>query len=554
MPYLIFRKLTSLSFLITIFFQIVCQPVTAQQTGIHDLYVDYERILHLEGITPAHNVSNQPFFYEYISQIDSLSGHPWEQTYLPPSSLFSIPNMTISLYDPESRSYWRNLKPGGINNGAVWEGRGLTSSFSTGLYFNYRFLSASIRPLIIYNQNQSFALSRYPVRSGRSEFSSPFNNVDTPQRFGSQSFWTFDPGPSYIKAVFKGFEGGFSNQNRWWGPALHYPIIMSNNGPGFWHFFTGTNEPKNVYIGNLETTLIWGKLLESDFFDGQSFNDERYITGITLSLNPRYIPNLTLGISRVFYRTLPPEGIPVNDLFRVFEAFSKISFVSDDTPSGDDEFSQMLSLHGRWVFPESGFEVYGEWSRNDHSWNLRDAIGEPEHSRGYMAGIQKIFGLSNSNLFAINAELVHLETSKTQNVRAHPSYYSHHIVHQGYTHKGQILGVGYGPGSNSQILNGKYYFRDGKISGWFRRTVFNNDFLYRSDAILDQPGNANTPKYWLHNFELNFGASLVYFFDQLETELGIELSREFNNDFIYKNDQTHLALNLRLRYRISSLR
>jgi len=117
--------------------------------------------------------------------------------------------------------------------------------------------------------------------------------------------------------------------------------------------------------------LIWGKLLESDYFDAQSFNDERYITGFTIAFNPKPVPNLTLGFSRVYYRTLPPEGLPVSDLFRVFEAFTKSSFTTDENLSGDDDFSQMLSLYGRWVFPDSGFELYGEWSRNDHSWDLR---------------------------------------------------------------------------------------------------------------------------------------------------------------------------------------
>ena len=540
-----------------LFFAIPIFPhltLNAQQSTIQDPFIDYERVLQIGGITPVHNVSDQPYSFRFITQLDTLPDHPWN--YLPSYTdyQFQRSHFTLRAYDPEINNFWRNLSPGGINNGAHWEGRGFTNSVSAGFHIRYRFLTASFRPIMIYNQNREFELSALPVRSGRSEFSYPFANIDQPQRFGDGSFRTFDPGQSYIRAEAAGYEAGLSNQNRWWGPALHYPIILSNNAPGFWHFFAGTAEPKDIYIGDLEATVLWGKLHESDYFDQQSFNDERYITGCTVTLNPKPVPNLSLGFSRIFYRVLPPEGIPVSELFKSFEAFTKSRFISSDALSGDDEYSQMLSLHGRWVFPQSGFELYGEWARNDHSWNFRDFLGEPEHSRAYMAGFQKSFLLSNNNILAVNAEIVQLENSNTGDFRAHPSYYAHHIVTQGYTHRGQVLGTGYGPGSNSQILQGNYYFRNGRLGGWARRTVHNNDYLYNSNAMMNLPGNANTPKYWMHNFEMTFGSSLLYFYRQWETELSLELTREYNNDYVYQNDRTHVSISARIRYQLSSLR
>jgi hypothetical protein len=538
-------------------FMLICLhlPLFAQQAAIQDLFSEYERVLHSRGMLPVHNVTNQPFVHDYISRVDTLSSHPWRNIYQPPGHNYAEGNFYVSFYSPEFTTYWRNLRPGGINDGAIWQGRGFTSAVSGGVHLRYRFLSASFRPMFIYHQNRRFPLSRYAGRQEWSEFSHPFYRIDNPQRFGPESFWVADPGQSYIRADYRGFEAGLTNENRWWGPAVHYPIIMSNNAPGFWHYFAGTSTPRDIYIGDLDVTLIWGKLLESDYFDEQSFNDERYITGINLSINPKPVPNLTLGFSRVFYRWLPPQGIPPRDLFRVFEAFTKSRHVTDTNLSGNDEFSQMLSLYGRWVFPESGFELYGEWARNDHSWDLRDALGEPEHSRAYSAGFQKTFTLPNENLFTINAEIAQLEASNTRDLRSRSAtYYAHGIVMQGYTHRGQLLGAGIGGGSNSQILHGNYFFSDGKISGWFRRSVYDNDFLYRSDIMLREPENYGMPKYWLHNFELAFGTSIVYFINQWEIQAGFELAREYNEDFIYKNDLTHVMLNLRARYRLSGLR
>ena len=42
--------------------------------------------------------------------------------------------------------------------------------------------------------------------------------------------------------------------------------------------------------------------------------------------------------------------------------------------------NEMASLFGRWVLPEAGAEIYGEWSRDDRFANLQDLIMEPDLS------------------------------------------------------------------------------------------------------------------------------------------------------------------------------
>jgi hypothetical protein len=526
--------------------------VLAQQATVNTVWNDYERVLQASGFVAPHNLSDQPYSYRYWEKMYENYDHPWSALHLPYKNVTKGEHWGITLYSPETGMYWRNRRPGGINDGAIWQGKGLTTYFSTGIHGRYRFISAAFQPQFIYTENRNYPLSRYPARSEFSEYGSPFYNIDLPQRFGNTSFTTYDPGPSFIRVDSKGFEAGLSNEHRWWGPAVHYPILMSNNAPGFWHYFAGTSEPKDIYIGNLEATIIWGKLWESDYFDEHWFNDERYITGMSISFTPKVTPGLTIGLSRVFYRVLPPEGIPVRDLFKVFEGFTKVGFSSSDNQAGDDRYSQMASIHGRWVFPESGFEIYGEYARNDHSWDFRDLIGEPEHSRAYMIGFQKSFMLSESRILAINAELVQTEASKTRNFRTDSSYYTHYIVTQGYTHRGQLLGFGHGPGANAQRLEAKYYFEKGRLSAWARRAVFDNDFFYRSDIMLQEPENSGMQKYWLHNFEVGGGVSIVYFFNRYEAEVGLELTKEFNEDFLYQNDLVHATFQFRMRYLIGA--
>jgi hypothetical protein len=523
----------------------------AQKLPANDIYIDYLKILEINGTLSEANSPDQ--FYS-IKQLDSLRQHPWQK----------VPNIGLKIindgvweivpYDPRLRTYWQSLEPGGQQDGAVWQGRGFTTDFSTGLFMRYRFLSASIRPQVIYNQNRTFELSPY-TRSNRSDFAYPLGNIDWPQRFGNNPFWTFDWGHSYIRADYHGWATGISNEKMRWGPSRQNALLMDSNAPGFRHFFIGTSEPENIYIGDLETKLFWGKLFESDYFDDNASNNERYISGLTLSITPRPTPGLTLGINRIFYETIPPEGIPPGDLLKIFEGFTKVNFTSDTNIGGNDQADQLLSLFGQWVFPTSGLEIYGEWARTDHSWNWRDFFTEPEHSRGYTVGLQKNFDLHQQQILSINAELTQLEASKSGVFRGSPTFYVHGKSHQGYTNRGQLLGASIGPGSSSQYIDGSLFFGKGRIKVFAQRVAQNNDFLYESNAMLNEEiQNPDNNKYWLHNVEIRFGASLLYFYKQFETGIGFTYRRELNDDYIYRNDKDHLGVKLSLRYRLGELR
>jgi hypothetical protein len=339
----------------------------------------------------------------------------------------------------------------------------------------------------------------------------------------------------------------------WWGPARQNPILLSNNAPGFPHYFISITEPEDIYIGDIEAKLFWGRLWESDYFDANAENNKRYITGGRIAFSPKPIPGLKVGINRVFYETIPPEGIPAGNLLKIFEAFTKIKLTENTNPGGNDESDQLLSIFAQWVFPKSGLEVYGEWARNDHSWNWRDFITEPEHTRAYTFGLQKVFSLKNEKLLSLNVEATQLEASNTTEFRGQSSYYYHHINIQGYTNRGQILGAAIGPGSNSLHMGGSLYFKNGKAELWGQRVALNNDFLYRNQEEIGTLNNS-IHKYWLNNIEMRIGSGVTYFYKKFEAGLDITLRKELNDDYLYKNDQTHLGIIFSIRYRLGSLR
>lgn len=546
---------TATIFLLTIF--PLFSKINAQQIPANDIYREYLQTLSINGDLstleyPQYSSKRAKIL---MNALDSLGGQPWADRDLPVYSNINDKPFNFAFHDPELRSYWQSLEPGGYHDGPIWQGRGLTSDLSAGFFIRYGILSASLRPHLIFNQNQSFNLSRYETNASRSVYAYPLGNIDWPQRYGNSPFWSYDWGNTYIRADYRGWATGISNENMRWGPARQNALLMDSNAPGFRHFFIETSKPKDIYIGHLETAMFWGKLWESDYFDDTSINDERYITGLTVSINPRPIPNLRVGINRVFYETIPPEGIPAGDLLKIFEAFTKINFVSTSNLGGNDQADQLLSICWQWTFPESGLEIYGEWARTDHSWNWREFFTEPEHSRGYTLGLQKTFDLSNKKILSVNAELTQLEASKTGAFRGYPTFYVHGRSTQGYTNEGQLLGASIGPGSSSQYLGSSLYFNKGRIKVFAQRVAQNNDFLYRSNAMYGEDiQSSEIPKYWLHNIEMRIGSSLTYFYKQFETSFGVTYRYEMNDDYIYQNDKNHWGVQLSLRYRLSSLR
>lgn len=529
----------------------------SQQLPVNDPYREYLQVLAINGNLEQAESS----FYlldhkKFIPSSLNSFEHPWRSAAKLGFYDFNEKNrFYIAPYDPVIKSYWQTLEPGGTHDGPVWQGRGLTTDFSTGFFARYGILSASFNPHIIFNQNRSFSLSPYDSFPNRSSYAYPLGSIDLPQRFGDGSFWDFALGNTYIRADYHGWATGISNEQMRWGPARQNGILLDSNAPGFRHFFIGTSQPKDIYIGYLKTKVFWGKLLESDYFDEVPSNDERFISGLTLSINPKPIPGLTLGINRVFYETIPPDGIPVGDLLKVFEAFTKKSIADDSNPGGNDQGDQLISIFGQWTFPESGLEIYGEWARTDHSWDWRDFFSEPEHSRGYTLGLQKTFQTHSDNILSINAELTQLEASKTGIFRGFPTFYVHGRSPQGYSNQGQLLGASIGPGSSSQYIDGTLFFGDGRIKIFAQRVALNNDFLYKSDAMLNPDiQNPNTDKYLLHNTEMRFGTSLLYFYKQFEGSIGFTYRRELNDDYIYNRNKNHLGVKLMLRYKLSNLR
>lgn len=448
----------------------------------------------------------------------------------------------IGLLPVTLRLAHNSARPWGWNDGALWQGRGATVAASAGVKARWRWLSAALAPIAMRAANGAFALSPLAVDSGLSEYSYRSrlgrSTLDMPQRFGDGAFETFDLGQSFVRADVGPVAFGLSNENLRWGPARRNAIIMSDNAPGFGHAFLGTSRPANVRIGTLEARWHWGRLRESAYFDSTATNDSRYTTGLTMSFRPRGAPNLELGATRTFTLAWRDGGPDLDEMLLVFIPLQKVKLATPDNPEGNDATDQMASLFFRWAFPASGFELYGEWARGDHSWDLRDLLTQPEHASAFMLGFQKAIDPTPARTWRVAAEMTVLGTPRSGLVRPPASaFYQHHIIRQGWTQRGQVLGAGIGPGSTQNSVSLDRFAPWGKVGATILRTVYDNNRFY------------SVPYQW-NTQEAEPALMLDALVFRGRWDLGASLTgaKLLNKHYVRLNDEMNVNANLTVRY------
>jgi hypothetical protein len=370
------------------------------------------------------------------------------------------------------------------NNGSLWAGKGL----STRTLLGFRLEAARARlifaPEIIASTNVDWPLRRDywapplpPELAGRG-YAYPFYRgrfrIDQPMRFGDRPINRFDFGQTSATIRANLVEFGMSNESRWWGPGLRNAIVLSNNAPGFPHLFLSTARPVQTRIGTIEARWIVGALSESRYFDTISTNNTRSIAAFAATLQSRWNPNLSFGVARSVYSTATGFGQVPGRWFDVVSPISPSEVdVAPDSMSRSKD--QIFSLFSRWVFPEDGLELYGEWARSEWRQNLREFIISPNHSQGYTIGLQWLRDAWGNGSLRVQMELTMLEQGATFRDRPVPSWYTSPRVPQGYTHQGQIIGASIGPGASSQWMALDYLNPGWRIGAFAGRIRWNED-------------------------------------------------------------------------------
>lgn len=358
-------------------------------------------------------------------------------------------------------------------DGALWQGRGVSGIVGGGVVLRHSGLSLTIAPEIWATQNASF--ETIPSHSSiESEWGDYYTGIDRPQRYGDDASITPWFGQSELRFTHGHFTSALTSENLALGPGRFNPIVLGYGSAGIPRLEIGTFRPVETKIGDLEAATWWGTLIESPYFDSDQSNNNRFTVGYALSYSPPLTTDLVLGLNRVYHS--PGDTVNVRKAFPFFAPIFKSSDRIDQTE--EDDVTQTVSVTAHWTIPQVGFEVYLEWARNDHTYDLGDFLQNPEHSQAFTYGFQQAFTVFDRD-WKVDAELTRLgnnETTTRDSPRPTAPYYRHGVVVQGDTQLGQVLGAYIGPGSNSQTLGLSLYEEWGNAWVRFFRTAYDNDY------------------------------------------------------------------------------
>jgi len=381
------------------------------------------------------------------------------------------------------------------NDGALWSGRGLSSSLSAGVRARWRWLTAQLAPLAAWQMNRPFALPR-STQSGLSPWANPFNfgTIDLPLRMGPSDFWTTDWGQSFVRADLGPFAAGLSTENLWWGPGIRNSLLLSNSAAGFPHLFLGTARPIDIGIGRLQAEAIWGRLPESRWFDADRGNDQRLFEGVSYAFAPSFAPHFTVAFSRVwvFPGTRVNRDVYLNPLVPPF-----LTGLYKAGRNGSE--NQLASLLVRWVLPGPQLELYGEWARDDFTAGLNHLFQDPWAQSAFQAGLQKLVAVGGGWI-RVQAELTHTFQMPNAATDYGPVFYTHGTDLHGYTSGGQMIGAGLGPQGDTQFLAVDHLRGPLRLGGFAERTIRNERWYY--DVIGPAVASSNLKR---HDAELALG-------------------------------------------------
>lgn len=444
-------------------------------------------------------------------------------------------SLKFKAYGPEWYNSYNTAAPYGQNDGALWQGKGYNTSLTAGARLEGYGFELTIKPQLSWSQNREFDY----IAPNYSAFDSDGNptifngkassygyygvaSIDAPQRFGNKSFWTYDWGDTEIRWTWNTFTTGFGTQAIWLGPARLNPIIHSNNAASYPKFDIGLRKTKLTMphfgwdLGYIEARGWWGKLTESDWFDNDDSNNHNLISG--LSINYAF-PGIFRGFSVGLNRTMLSKW----DDITPYTLFT-IAVPGMKTTAGHDENDQRASITFEYLLDSVGLDLYLEWGRNDYtSGGIIPILQNPFHTEAWTAGIRKKFQPDNFS-FEILYEFTRLDCSQDYDrlIPWYTTFYSHHIVTQGHTNRGQVLGAGIGTGAISHYIEANFYTKKNKISLFAQRTNPDMDYTWFIDSK-----NENTNAEWNIKVLLDFGLTCTHFVNQ-----NLSLSGGYTLDFI----------------------
>ncbi len=466
--------------IIVLFF--LCADNYAQSTSfLADGIDDYIRRSQLLGkLSIQSSLTNRSFIENY--QLTDSVLHWNDQKKSGAGSLLQIQYSPLTI-----TQQYNSHHPYGWNDDGMIPARGLQTLVSGGIYASVGHFSFQVKPEFVYAQNtafETFPHEHYDIIW--EHYYQWLNKSDIPEMFGTKPYTHFFPGQSSIRYNTGAVSVGVSTENLWWGPGTRNALVMSNNAPGFIHFTVNTVKPIQTNIGSFEGQIIGGSLSSSGILppDRNRYDStnqliyipkkeaSRYIAGMVLSWQPKWIKGLFLGFTKAAY-------LYTSDISGIADIFPLEGIIKSSAEKNNKK-AALGSLFIRYAMPGEKAELYIEYGRSDKSPTLINLANETGYPRAYVAGFRKLFPTKRNAYIEFASEFTQMQLPTADLIQSASSWYTHTYVRQGYTNNGQVIGAGIGPGSNSQMANISWVKNFIKVGLLFERVVHNNDFYYNT--------------------------------------------------------------------------
>ena len=524
------------------------------QESLKSTEEEYYDFLALDGITERPTLGYRTLS-DSVWNINPEKSHIWENNNL--GNTFILWNsenqgtnwfskgffhgIKLKVFGPEWFNSYNTEVPYGQYDGALWQGKGYNSSFSTGIHLESYGFELTFKPQFSFSQNLAYDFLPGVFGNENSYFWG--YGIDLVQRFGDKSFTNFDLGDTEIRYTFHTFTVGFGFQSPWLGPSYINPMLGSNNAPTYPKFDIGFRKTKlvipglNWYIGDFEARMWIGQLTESDFFDNNDTIDKTLLNGFNISFTPSFWKNFTIGATKV---CLTKWG---NNFWKYINPF----YSSNDVNGiGED---QKASIYAVVLFPSVGFEIYGEIGIDDYA---SDPLTAMKHTMIYTVGAKKSFNISDKCKALLLFEWNDFEMSQDFQLQwNYMGYYGHHQVKEGYTQKGQMLAGAYSYFGDSQLLKFQLFFPKSSHSIFVHR--FCPDINFAFNKVIGNVASIETQEniYAIYRTYLTIGINQnFYICDSLLIGLEYDFSyaRYFFNE--KNSDIINNKFNITFKYQL----
>lgn len=376
------------------------------------------------------------------------------------------------------------------NDGALIQAKGGQQYLNVGVNLKWKQFELQIAPELVAAQNLSFegfSADMDPVQW--KDYYRFYNHIELPERFSDQPYTKFFGGQSFLKYQFKNTVLQFSTANKWWGPGYRNALVLSNNAGGFPHLSLANKKPIQTKIGAFNYEFIWGQLRNSNTppplsyltFRGNKLyapkqDRVRAFQGMHINYTPTWFTNLTLGLEQSFVQysgELSGLGayLPIKNI---------VHRLPNDLPV---QPIILTALYFNYQLPAVQAKLYGEFGWNVNQTTARNFMLQPDKGMGSVLGFSKLFPTTKKHYWEFVAEMTNLQLqtrAEQFTTSAPPSWYLGAYVRQGYTHNGQVIGAGIGPGATSQTIELNWRKAKNRIGLSAERRLHNNDFYVYS--------------------------------------------------------------------------